>query len=54
MGSGTTRGNVTDYGFDTRNNLERVTAPTKGRTVNTWQTIASGDGPEGSTNADGE
>ncbi|MFD9086680.1 RHS repeat-associated core domain-containing protein [Streptomyces prasinus] len=54
MGSGTTPGNVTDYGFNTRNNLETVTMPTGGKTVNTWQTIAGGDVPKDSTNADGE
>ncbi|MGW9498903.1 RHS repeat-associated core domain-containing protein [Streptomyces prasinus] len=54
MGSGTTLGNVTDYGFNTRNNLETVTMPTGGKTVNTWQTIAGGDVPKDSTNADGE
>ncbi|GGX80446.1 hypothetical protein GCM10010358_38520 [Streptomyces minutiscleroticus] len=54
MGSGTTPGNVTDYGFNTRNNVETVTAPTGGRTVNNWQTIAGADVPEDSTNADGE
>ncbi|MET9395500.1 RHS repeat-associated core domain-containing protein [Streptomyces sp. NPDC006624] len=54
MGSGTTPGNVTDYGFNTRNNVESVTLPTGGRTVNTWQTIAGGDVPKDSTNADGE
>lgn len=35
MGSGTTPGNVTDYGFDTRNNIETAPVPTGGRTVNT-------------------
>ncbi|WP_434097401.1 RHS repeat-associated core domain-containing protein [Streptomyces massasporeus] len=54
MGSGTTPGNVTDYGFNTRNNLETVTLPTGGKTVNSWQTIAGGDVPKDSTNADGE
>ncbi|MFF3849589.1 RHS repeat-associated core domain-containing protein [Streptomyces sp. NPDC002328] len=54
MGSGTTPGNVTDYGFNTRNNVETVTVPTGGKTVNTWQTIAGGDVPKDSTNADGE
>ncbi|MEV5440507.1 RHS repeat-associated core domain-containing protein [Streptomyces sp. NPDC052682] len=54
MGSGTTPGNVTDYGFNTRNNLETVTLPTGAKTVNTWQTIAGGDVPKDSTNADGE
>ncbi|MFH0180365.1 RHS repeat-associated core domain-containing protein [Streptomyces cacaoi] len=54
MGSGTTPGNVTDYGFDARNNLETAVAPTGGKTVNTWQTVAGGDVPKDSTNADGE
>jgi RHS repeat-associated protein len=54
MGSGTTPGNVTDYGFSARGNLESVTVPTGGRTVNSWQTIAGGDVPKDSTNADGE
>ncbi|MFE0454990.1 RHS repeat-associated core domain-containing protein [Streptomyces sp. NPDC058914] len=54
MGSGTTPGNVTDYGFDGRNNLESAVAPTGGKTVNTWQTVAGGDVPKDSTNADGE
>ncbi|MFI9809443.1 RHS repeat-associated core domain-containing protein [Streptomyces sp. NPDC052301] len=54
MGSGTTPGNVTDYGFDSRNNLETVALPTGGKTVNTWQTIAGGDVPKDSTDADGE
>ncbi|MEC7054778.1 RHS repeat-associated core domain-containing protein [Streptomyces violaceochromogenes] len=54
MGSGTTPGNVTDYGFNARNNLETVTMPTGGKTVNTWQTIAGGDVPKDSTNPDGE
>ncbi|MER6469747.1 RHS repeat-associated core domain-containing protein [Streptomyces collinus] len=54
MGSGTTPGKVTDYGFNSRNNLETVTVPTGGKTVNSWQTIAGGDVPKDSTNADGE
>lgn len=54
-GSGTTSGNVTEYGFNTRNNLETVTLPTGGATVNHWQTIAgAGDVPSDSTNPDGE
>ncbi|MFF1447711.1 RHS repeat-associated core domain-containing protein [Streptomyces sp. NPDC058274] len=55
MGSGTASGNVTEYGFNTRNNLETVTLPTGGATVNHWQTIAgAGDVPSDSTNPDGE
>ncbi|MET7595742.1 RHS repeat-associated core domain-containing protein [Streptomyces sp. NPDC005481] len=55
MGSGTTPGNVTEYGFNTRNNLETVSLPTGGATVNHWQTIAgAGDVPSDSTNPDGE
>ncbi|MGW0412240.1 RHS repeat-associated core domain-containing protein [Streptomyces collinus] len=54
MGAGTTPGNVTDYGFNSRNNLETVSMPTGGKTVNSWQTIAGGDVPKDSTNADGE
>ncbi|MFF9395297.1 RHS repeat-associated core domain-containing protein [Streptomyces griseoluteus] len=54
MGSGTTPGKVTDYGFNSRNNLETVSMPTGGKTVNSWQTIAGGDVPKDSTNADGE
>ncbi|MFJ9720933.1 RHS repeat-associated core domain-containing protein [Streptomyces sp. NPDC101213] len=55
MGSGTTPGNVTEYGFNNRNNLETVTLPTGGATVNHWQTIAgAGDVPSDSTNPDGE
>ncbi|MEU5117141.1 RHS repeat-associated core domain-containing protein [Streptomyces longwoodensis] len=55
MGSGTTPGNATDYGFNTRNNLETVTLPTGGTTVNHWQTTAGGnDVPSDSTNPDGE
>jgi RHS repeat-associated protein len=60
MGSGTTPGNVTDYGFDDRNNLQTVTRPGQSatrpgpKTVNSWQTIAGGDVPKDSTNADGE
>ncbi|MEV6808572.1 RHS repeat protein [Streptomyces sp. NPDC051129] len=60
MGSGTTPGNVTDYGFDSRNNLPTVSLPGQSatqpgpRTVNSWQTIAGGDVPKDSTNADGE
>jgi YD repeat-containing protein len=55
MGSGTTPGNATDYGFNTRNNLETVTLPTGGKTVNHWQTTAGGnDVPSDSTNPDGE
>ncbi len=54
MGSGTTPGKVTDYGFNSRNNLETVAMPTGGKTVNSWQTIAGGDVPKDSTNADGE
>ncbi|MGA5039825.1 RHS repeat-associated core domain-containing protein [Streptomyces capoamus] len=54
MGSGTTPGNTTDYGFDDRNNLKSVTAPTGGSTVNHWQTVAGGDVPSDSTNPDGE
>ncbi|MER6290677.1 RHS repeat-associated core domain-containing protein [Streptomyces sviceus] len=54
MGSGTTPGNVIDYGFNTRNNLESLSLPTGGKTVNTWQTVADADVPKDSTNADGE
>ncbi|WP_343235726.1 RHS repeat-associated core domain-containing protein [Streptomyces sp. SID10815] len=54
MGTGTTPGNVTDYGFNSRNNLETLALPTGGKTVNSWQTIAGGDVPKDSTNADGE
>ncbi|MEU8470574.1 RHS repeat-associated core domain-containing protein [Streptomyces sp. NPDC029006] len=54
MGSGTTPGNATDYGFNDRNNLETVKVPTGGTTVNHWQTVAGGDVPSDSTNADGE
>ncbi|WP_406011206.1 DUF6531 domain-containing protein [Streptomyces sp. NBC_00637] len=55
MGSGTTPGNVTEYGFNTRNNLETATLATGGATVNHWQTIAgAGDVPSDSTNPDGE
>ncbi|MFD9323883.1 RHS repeat-associated core domain-containing protein [Streptomyces sp. NPDC060053] len=54
MGSGTTPGNVTDYGFNSRNNLETAVAPTGGKTANSWQTIAGGDVPKDSTNPDGE
>ncbi|MFG3101732.1 RHS repeat-associated core domain-containing protein [Streptomyces sp. NPDC048182] len=54
MGSGTTPGNATDYGFNSRNNLESVKAPTGGTTVNHWQTVAGGDVPSDSTNPDGE
>lgn len=54
MGSGATPGNVTDYGFDSRNNLKTATAPTGAATVNNWQTIAGGDLPKDSTNPDGE
>ncbi|MEU5769698.1 RHS repeat-associated core domain-containing protein [Streptomyces asoensis] len=54
MGSGTTPGNVTDYGFDSRNNLKSATLPTGGATVNNWQTVAGGDVPKDSTNPDGE
>lgn len=54
MGSGTTPGNVTDYGFNSRNNLETAKTPTGALTTNHWQTIAGGDHPSDSTNADGE
>ncbi len=54
MGTGTTPGNVSDYGFNTRNNLESVKSPTGGKSVTSWQTIAGGDKPKDSTNADGE
>ncbi len=54
MGTGTTLGNVRDYGFNTRNNLESVQSPTGGKAVASWQTIAGGDVPKDSTNADGE
>ncbi|MFF3001148.1 hypothetical protein ACFVTC_42575 [Streptomyces sp. NPDC057950] len=54
MGSGSTPGNVVDYGFNSRNNLDTVTQPTGGTTTNHWQTIAGGDVPKDSTNADGE
>ncbi|MEV0123230.1 RHS repeat-associated core domain-containing protein [Streptomyces sp. NPDC050703] len=54
MGTGTTPGNVTDYGFNTRNNLESMKSPTGGKSVTSWQTIAGGDKPKDSTNADGE
>ncbi|MEW2390121.1 RHS repeat-associated core domain-containing protein [Streptomyces venezuelae] len=54
MGSGSTPGNVSDYGFNTRNNLESVKSPTGGKSTTSWQTIAGGDKPKDSTNADGE
>ncbi|MFI7388033.1 RHS repeat-associated core domain-containing protein [Streptomyces sp. NPDC049813] len=54
MGSGSTAGNVTAYHFNTRNNPETATKPTGGITRNSWQTIAGGDVPKDSTNADGE
>ncbi|MGW6529114.1 RHS repeat-associated core domain-containing protein [Streptomyces venezuelae] len=54
MGTGTTPGNVSDYGFNTRNNLETVKSPTGGKSTTSWQTIAGGDKPKDSTNADGE
>jgi YD repeat-containing protein len=54
MGRGGTGGNVTDHGFNTRNNLESVKSPTGGKSVASWQTIAGGDVPKDSTNADGE
>lgn len=54
MGSGTTPGNVTDYGFNSRNNLETAKTPTGALTTNHWQTIAGGDHPSDSANADGE
>lgn len=54
MGTGTTPGNVSDYGFNTRNNLESVESPTGGMSTTSWQTIAGGDKPKDSTNADGE
>ncbi|AZM56163.1 Wall-associated protein [Streptomyces sp. WAC 01529] len=54
MGTGTIGGNVTDYSFNTRNNLEEVKSPTGGRGVASWQTIAGGDVPKEATNADGE
>ncbi|MEV7137193.1 RHS repeat-associated core domain-containing protein [Streptomyces tauricus] len=54
MGSGTTPGNVTDYGFNARNNLETVALPTGAKAVNSWQTVAGGDVPKDSTNPDGE
>ncbi|MEU6846340.1 RHS repeat-associated core domain-containing protein [Streptomyces sp. NPDC046716] len=56
MGTGTggTGGNATVYQFNTRNNLETTTTPTKGKSVTSWQTIAGGDVPDESMNADGE
>ncbi|MFI2645776.1 RHS repeat-associated core domain-containing protein [Streptomyces sp. NPDC018610] len=54
MGTGTTPGNVTDYGFNSRNNLETVALPTGAKTANSWQTIAGGDVPKDSTSPDGE
>ncbi|RAJ76903.1 RHS repeat-associated protein [Streptomyces sp. PsTaAH-137] len=56
MGTGTggTGGNVMDYGFNTRNNLETIKSPTGGQSVSNWQTIAGGDVPKDTTNADGE
>ncbi|MEV7192689.1 RHS repeat-associated core domain-containing protein [Streptomyces sp. NPDC093510] len=54
MGTGTTPGNVSDYGFNTRNNLESIKSPTGGKSTTSWQTIAGGDKPKDSTNADGE
>ncbi|MBW5423344.1 RHS repeat protein [Streptomyces sp. BG9H] len=54
MGTGTVGGNVTDYSFNTRNNLEEVKSPTGGRGVASWQTVAGGDVPKEATNADGE
>ncbi|MHB9756550.1 RHS repeat-associated core domain-containing protein [Streptomyces sp. BYX5S] len=56
MGTGTdgTGGNVMDYGFNTRNNLATVKSPTGGQSVTNWQTIAGGDVPKDTTNADGE
>ncbi|WP_369211725.1 RHS repeat-associated core domain-containing protein [Streptomyces flavofungini] len=54
MGTGTTGGNVTDYRFNTRNNLEEVKSPTGGTGLANWQTVAGGDVPKDATNADGE
>ncbi|MFJ9041892.1 hypothetical protein ACIRF8_35730 [Streptomyces sp. NPDC102406] len=56
MGTGSdgSGGNNTAHHFNTRNNLETITTPTKGKTQNAWQTIAGGDVPKDSTNADGE
>lgn len=54
MGSGSTPGNATEYGFNSRNNLDTVSLPTGGTTTNHWQTIAGGDVPKDSTNPDGE
>ncbi|WP_353940162.1 RHS repeat-associated core domain-containing protein [Streptomyces sp. HUAS MG91] len=53
-GAGGTGGNVMDYGFNTRNNLETIKSPTGGQSVSNWQTIAGGDVPKDTTNADGE
>lgn len=38
MESGSTPGNVTEYGFNTRNNLDTAPLPTGGTTTNHWQT----------------
>ncbi|MEU7151182.1 RHS repeat-associated core domain-containing protein [Streptomyces sp. NPDC045456] len=55
MGSGTTPGNVTTYGWDTRNNPTSLKLPTGATsTLAGYQTVAGADLPGTLTTADGE
>ncbi|WP_455569845.1 RHS repeat-associated core domain-containing protein [Streptomyces roseus] len=54
MGVGGTGANVTDFGWDTRNNLTSAKLPTGATSSAGYQTIAGTDVPKTSTSADNE
>ncbi len=53
-GSGGMGGNVTTYGWDTRNNPASAKLPTGATATGSWQTIAGTERQKSSTGADGE
>ncbi|TDT42046.1 RHS repeat-associated protein [Streptomyces sp. BK208] len=53
-GSGGSGGNVTAYGWDTRNNPTSAKLPTGATSTGQWQTVAGAERPSSSTGADGE
>ncbi|MGW0548099.1 RHS repeat-associated core domain-containing protein [Streptomyces altiplanensis] len=54
MGVDGTGGNVTDYGWDARNNPTSAELPTGARATAAWQTVAGADLPGTMTSADDE
>ncbi|WP_221359922.1 RHS repeat-associated core domain-containing protein [Streptomyces beigongshangae] len=53
-GNGGPGGNVTTYGWDTRNNPTSAKLPTGATATGSWQTIAGADVPTGANGPDGE